>query len=60
MKIRKLFKRAAAFALAAVTTLSAVPAWGGLASGWKQSMKSVVTTNGEKSAEVIVPLWLQT
>ena len=22
--------------------------------------KSVVTTNGEKSAEVIVPLWLQT
>ena len=60
MKIRKLFKRAAAFALAAVTTLSAVPTWGGLASGWKQSMKSVVTTNGEKSAEVIVPLWLQT
>lgn len=33
---------------------------GGLDSGWKQSMKSVVTTNGEKSAEVIVPLWLQT
>ena len=23
-------------------------------------MKFVVTTNGEKSAEVIVPLWLQT
>jgi len=33
---------------------------GGLASGWKQSKKSVVTTNGEKSAEAIVPLWLQT
>ena len=26
----------------------------------KQSKKSVVTTNGEKSAEVIVLLWLQT
>ena len=33
---------------------------GGLVSGWKQSMKLVVTTNGEKSAEVIVPRWLQT
>jgi len=33
---------------------------GGLASRWKQGMKPVVTTNDEKSAEVIVPLWLQT
>ena len=33
---------------------------GGLVSKWKQSMKLVVTTNGKKSAEVIVPLWLQT
>ncbi len=33
---------------------------GGLVSKWKQSMKLVVTTNGEKSAEAIVPLWLQT
>lgn len=32
----------------------------GLASKWKQSMKLVVTTNGKKSAEVIVPSWLQT
>jgi len=30
---------------------------GGLVSKWKQSMKHVVTTNGKKSAEVIVPLW---
>ena len=28
---------------------------GGLANKFKQSMKLVVTTNGEKSAEVIVP-----
>jgi len=34
--------------------------WGGLAGGWKQSMKSIVTTNCKKSAEVIVPAWLQT
>ena len=33
---------------------------GGLVSKWKQSMKLVVTTNGEKSAEVIVPRRLQT
>ena len=33
---------------------------GGLVSKRKQSMKLVVTTNGEKSAEVIVPLWMQT
>ncbi len=33
---------------------------GGLVSKWKQSMKLVVTTNGEKSAEAIVPLWLKT
>ena len=33
---------------------------GGLVSKWKQSKKLVVTTNGKKSAEVIVPLWLQT
>ena len=26
----------------------------------QKQRKSVVTTNGEKSAEVIVPLWLQT
>ncbi len=32
---------------------------GGLASKRKQSMKLVVTTNGEKSAEVIVPGRLQ-
>ena len=34
--------------------------WGGLVSKRKQSMKLVVTTNGEKSAEVIVPRRLQT
>ena len=28
---------------------------GGLISGWKQSKKFIVTTNGEESAEVIVP-----
>jgi hypothetical protein len=33
---------------------------GGLTSGWKQGMKSVVTTNCEKSAEAIVPRRLQT
>ena len=33
---------------------------GGLVSKWKQSMNLVVTTNGEKSAEVIVPRRLQT
>ncbi len=33
---------------------------GGLVSKRKQSMKLVVTTNGEKSAEVIVPRRLQT
>lgn len=33
---------------------------GGLTGGWKQSKKSVVTTNCEKSAEVIVPQRLQT
>ena len=33
---------------------------GGLVSKWKQSKKLVVTTNGKKSAEVIVPSWLQT
>ena len=33
---------------------------GGLVSKWKQSMKLVVTTNDEKSAEVIVPRRLQT
>jgi len=33
---------------------------GDLTSRWKQSMKSVVTTNGEKSAEAIVLRWLQT
>jgi hypothetical protein len=33
---------------------------GGLTSRWKQGMKSVVTTNGEKSAEAIVAQWLQT
>lgn len=32
--------------------------WGGLAGGWKQSKKSIVTTNCKKSAEVIVPAWL--
>lgn len=34
--------------------------WGGLVSKWKRSMKLVVTTNGEKSADVIVPRRLQT
>ena len=34
--------------------------WGDLTDGWKQSMKFAVTTNCEKSAEVIVPLWLKT
>ena len=34
--------------------------WGGLVSKRKQSKKPVVTTNDKKSAEVIVPLWLQT
>ena len=33
---------------------------GDLVSKWKQSKKLVVTTNGKKSAEVIVPPWLQT
>ena len=33
---------------------------GGLVSKWKQSMKFVVTTNDEKSAEIIVSKWLQT
>ena len=33
---------------------------GGLIGRWKQSMTLIVTTNYEKSAEVIVPLWLQT
>ena len=33
---------------------------GGLISEWKQSMKFIVTTNGEKSAEAIVNQWLQT
>lgn len=33
---------------------------GSLVSKQKRSMKLVVTTNGEKSAEVIVPRWLQT
>ena len=33
---------------------------GGLVSKRKQSMQLVVTTNDKKSAEVIVPLWLQT
>ncbi|MFR9542527.1 MAG: hypothetical protein SNH27_10785 [Rikenellaceae bacterium] len=30
--------------------------WRGLVSGWKQSKKSVVTTNGEKSAEYFTPM----
>jgi|UPI00046D7294 hypothetical protein len=34
--------------------------WGGLVIKRKQSKKLVVTTNDEKSAEVIVPRWLQT
>lgn len=34
--------------------------WGGLTDGWKQSMKSAVTTNCEKSAEVIVLSRLKT
>jgi len=33
---------------------------GDLVSKRKQSMKLVVITNGKKSAEVIVPRWLQT
>ena len=33
---------------------------GGLVSKWKQSMKLVVTTNDEKSADAIVNRWLQT
>jgi retron-type reverse transcriptase len=33
---------------------------GGLIGGWKQSKNPVVTTNGEKSAEAIVPRRLQT
>ena len=33
---------------------------GGLVSRWKRSMKLVVTTNDEKSAEAIVNQWLQT
>ena len=32
---------------------------GDLVSKWKQSMKLVVTTNGEKSAEVVVPGWIK-
>ena len=32
---------------------------GGLVSKWKQSMKLVVTTNGKKSAEVVVAMTMR-